>query len=274
MAKYQFPILKDEKKFEELVCDIFNCMENTDSYRNTDFQLFGVKGQEQKGIDIISSKSKTLIQCKLKDIRKTDDIIRKALYKDIDEDLLKISSIEFKFDRLIFVSTFRDDARLQEYLRIIKDKEDLAYDIYYWGWDKLSEYIEEYEYVRNKYYPEYKPKRPKSTSVKEPLPDGALGKDLAKKNYIDYLKKRYGEWKKQELAKKNETFNWAGFNKSIMNRYKAAGINYIDTRHFDDLVSYLHDRIDKTILGKVRRSRGQRNYSTFEEMQQGVEESL
>lgn len=70
MAKYQLPPLKDEKEFEEFVCDLFNIIENTNSYQNKDFQLFGVKGQNQKGIDIISSKAETLIQCKLKDLRK------------------------------------------------------------------------------------------------------------------------------------------------------------------------------------------------------------
>ena len=55
MAKYQLPPLKDEKLFEELTCDVFNFVENTTSYVNTDFQIFGVKGQNQKGIDILSN---------------------------------------------------------------------------------------------------------------------------------------------------------------------------------------------------------------------------
>ena len=95
MAKYQFPPLKDEKLFEELICDIFNHVESTDSYRNTDFQLFGVKGQNQKGVDIISSNTRTVIQCKSKDIRKSDDAIRKNLYADMEADLLRISEIDF-----------------------------------------------------------------------------------------------------------------------------------------------------------------------------------
>ena len=51
MAKYQLPPLKDEKLFEEFICDLFNVIENTNTYYNTDFQTFGVKGQNQKGID-------------------------------------------------------------------------------------------------------------------------------------------------------------------------------------------------------------------------------
>ena len=70
MAKYQLPPLKDERLFEEFTCDLFNFVENTLSYENIDFQTFGVKGQNQKGIDVFSAKTKTVIQCKLKSIKK------------------------------------------------------------------------------------------------------------------------------------------------------------------------------------------------------------
>ncbi len=42
-------------------------------------------------------------------------------------------------------------------------------------------------------------------------------------------------------------------------------MNYIDVRHFDDLASYLKSRIDGTIMGKVNKSKGIKNYSVFEE---------
>src|SRR5690554_7483113 len=48
MAKYQLPPLKDEKLFEELTCDLFNFIENTNSYENTDFQTFGRNGQRSE----------------------------------------------------------------------------------------------------------------------------------------------------------------------------------------------------------------------------------
>ena len=51
MALYQLPRLKNEKKFEEFICDLFNEIENTNSFQNTEYQNFGVKGQQQKGID-------------------------------------------------------------------------------------------------------------------------------------------------------------------------------------------------------------------------------
>ena len=116
----------------------------------------------------------------------------------------------------------------------------------------------------HKYFPKFV-KKSKPVKPKIELPDGALGKELSKKNYIDYLKKRYGDWKQIELNKKGEKFNWAAFTISLSKRYKASGINYIDVRHFDDLASYLKSRIDGTIMGKVNKSIGIRNYSVFKE---------
>lgn len=61
MSQYQLPPLKSEKQFEEFVCNLFNEIENTNDYQNTDFQTFGVKGQLQKGIDILSPRTRTVI---------------------------------------------------------------------------------------------------------------------------------------------------------------------------------------------------------------------
>jgi hypothetical protein len=262
MAKYQLPPLKDEKLFEELVCDLFNFVEKTSSYENIDFQTFGVKGQNQKGIDVFSSKTKTVIQCKLKSVGRKDDTIRKALIEDINTDLEKVKVLRIDFDKFIFVSTFRDDAVIQKYLIQIKKDQELPYHLYYWGWDTITKHIEQSDILLHKYFPMFV-KKTKQVKLKVELPDGALGKDLSKKNYIDYLKKRYGDWKQIELNKKGEKFNWASFTISLSKRYKASGLNYIDIQNFDDLVSYLQQRIDGTIMGKVNKSKNIKNYSSF-----------
>ena len=48
MSKYQFPALKDEKEFEDLINDL--C---TAKY-GIEFQVYGRKGQKQNGIDGLS----------------------------------------------------------------------------------------------------------------------------------------------------------------------------------------------------------------------------
>ncbi|MBJ7882960.1 endonuclease [Gelidibacter salicanalis] len=267
MAKYQLPALKNETEFEEFICDLFNEIENTETYTNTEFQLFGTKGQNQKGIDIFSLKTKKVIQCKLKSLKRKDELLRKEIISDIDSDLEKIKNLNFKFDRLIFTSTFRDDAKIQEYVSDLSQKSD--FNINYWGWDTISKHAEESETILKKYFPKlFK----KAKTQKIELPENSLGRDLLKKNYATYLIKRYGDWKQIELARKNEKFNWASFNKHIINKYKASGINYIHINHFENLAAYLKSRIDKTIMGKTRTNKGHRNYSTFEEHTEGITE--
>ncbi|RTZ46119.1 hypothetical protein EJ377_16685 [Chryseobacterium arthrosphaerae] len=56
------------------------------------------------------------------------------------------------------------------------------------GWDTVTKHIEQSEALLHKYFPKFV-KKSKPVKAKIELPDGALGKELSKKNYIDYLKK-------------------------------------------------------------------------------------
>ncbi len=271
MATYQLPPLKNDKQFEEFICDLFNEIENTSSYQNTDFQTSGVKGQKQGGIDILSPKTKTVIQCKVKDLRKQDEALRNSLVQDFNTDLQSAFQSGMEFERFILASTFRDDALIQRHATVLREELQKPVTFYYWGWDTLSRYAEQHDSIITKYFPKFraKPAKAPKKAVME-LPEGALGKDLLKKNYITYLIKRYGEWKQFELNNKGEKFNWASFNKHIMDRYKAAGINYIPVVCFEELCVYLQGRIEKTIFGKKKCADGHRNYSTFEEYKSGI----
>jgi hypothetical protein len=262
MAEFQLPPLASSQRFEHLICDLFNKMENDNSYTSSiDFQVFGVKGQEQKGIDIISQRAKTIIQCKVKGLKGKDDSIRKKLFLDINNDLAKVEGLGFMFERLIFASTFRDDAHIQEFLNAIKIERAYSFNVYYWGWDTITTGIEQHDEISKKYFPQFgRSKKPKSA-----LPDGALGTDLMKKNYVSHLAKRYGDWKREELKRRREKFTWAALYSHIAKRYKVPGMNHIPLNQFSDLVSYLQERIDKTIMGKSQRTKGYRSYKSFEE---------
>jgi hypothetical protein len=275
MAEYQLPPLKNERKFEEFICDLFNEIEKAENSDHIQFQLFGVKGQQQKGIDIFSPRSKTVIQCKLKDVGKNDDLIRKALIADIHTDLKKAFDLQFEINRFIFVSTFRDDSVLQEFTSKLMNEAKLPFPLYYWGWDTISKYAEQHESILAKYFDKFRPKPAKESKKKAPeLPDGALGKDLHKKNYISYLNNRYSEWKQIQFDYdgNGEKFNWASHYKSLMNKYHAAGINYIPVQYFEELAQYLKGRIDKTQFGRNQKSKGKRNYSAYAEHIEGITE--
>lgn len=200
-------------------------------------------------------------------------MIRKSLIEDIHADLKKAFDLQFDIKRFIFVSTFRDDSVLQEFTSKLQEEARLPFPLHYWGWDTLTKYAEQHESILVKYFPKFIPKAPKPPKKPVPiLPEGSLGLDLHKKNYITYLSKRYGEWKQIQFDREGngEKFNWASHNKSLMNRYHASGINYIPIAHFDELSEYLKGRIDKTIFGKSQKSKGRRNYSTIEEHTQGI----
>ena len=262
MSNYQLPPLKSAEKFEHLLCDLLNKIESSGDYkRSIDFQLYGVKGQSQNGIDIISQRSLTLVQCKQKILKGKDDSIRKKILADVNNDLLKIEGIKIPFNRLIFASTFRDDAFIQEFLIALKNERNYPFLIYYWGWDTITKYVEEHDDLIKKYFQQFGNKRP----GKSPLPEGALGNDLLRKNYATYLIRRYGDFKQAELKRRDEKFNWGALNKSIYTKYKAAGINHIPVSRFGDLVDFLQAKIDKTILGRTQKSKGGRNYSSFEQ---------
>ena len=256
MASFQLPPLKNSERFEHFVCDLFNHIDQTDSY--TEFQIFGVKGQTQKGIDIFSQRTKTVIQCKVKDVRGNPDATRQKLIAEMEKDLIKVTEYTFPFERMIFASTFRDDAVIQEHLSRLST--EYTFSISYFGWDTLSHYAENYEILLKKYFRQFGQKKSKPE-----LPDGALGTDLIKKNYINYLITRYAEWKQLELKRYGEKFSYPKFKKHLMNKYKAVGINHILLSQFEQVASYLQTRIDGTIFGKNQRAAGYRNYSTFEE---------
>lgn len=153
MPKFQLPPLKDEKLFEEFTCDLFNTIGDQVKPEPGDYQIFGVKGQNQRGIDIYSSKRTTAIQCKLKDIRKKDDQIRQQLKVDILTDVEKARKLNLEISRFIVASTFRDDTLLQEFVHQLKAGLQLPFEVYYWGWDILTRHAEQYSNILTKYFP-------------------------------------------------------------------------------------------------------------------------
>lgn len=153
MIHYQLPILKDDRQFEEFICDLFNLIAQKESVISTDYQIFGVRGQKQMGIDILSSKTQTAIQCKLKDIRKNDGETKQILMRDIERDLSLSKQLEITLDRFIFVSTFRDDTFLQQFVYNLKSKHNLSFDLCYWGWDTISRHASQHQVLLKKYFP-------------------------------------------------------------------------------------------------------------------------
>jgi len=107
-------------------------------------------------------------------------------------------------------------------------------------------------------------------SPKMNYPDSAIGADTIRKGYIDYLYGRYLEFRKADKSfcahSHSRKFLPGELHTTIAKKFKAKTF-FIHESRFEELVEYMHGRIDKTILGKRNLSRGTKNYSSFQEYQ-------
>jgi hypothetical protein len=101
--------------------------------------------------------------------------------------------------------------------------------------------------------------------VKQKYPEGCVGFDTIKANYIGHLISRYNEYKLQEVGK--EKMNYATFNAQLKKSYKippTRTIYNLPIERFEELCLDIQTRIDKTMLAR-KLGKGHKNYSTFEE---------
>ena len=96
-------------------------------------------------------------------------------------------------------------------------------------------------------------------------PSGSIGADVMKKNYVDYLIRRYYDFRKSDVSYgASRPFNHGVIHSNIASKFKAKTF-FIPEGRFDELVVYLQGRIDQTVQGRVNRKRGRRSYSSFEQ---------
>lgn len=96
-------------------------------------------------------------------------------------------------------------------------------------------------------------------------PPGCVGANLAKRNYVKYLIERYHEYREADVRfGRMAGFHYAVLFKNIEAKFKAPTY-FVPESRFEELVDYLHYRIDNTILGRVNRKRGIPNYESFDD---------
>jgi hypothetical protein len=83
--------------------------------------------------------------------------------------------------------------------------------------------------------------------------------------YVDYLVRRYNEFRKADSSFGAPSSFFPGkIHQDIAKRFRARTY-FVPETDFEDLVRYLQGRIDQTILGKRNRARGFPNYCTYPE---------
>lgn len=149
MSKYQFPPLKDEKEFESLVNDL--CVEKY----GIEFQVYGRKGQKQRGIDGLSfSKDETQIvyQCKNKIIARDDKKIQAELLEDIENEAESASAEFQSINTFIFANSFKQDTVLQD--KAIDLTNQYGFTVIVWSWEEIEGLLEKHLNIAKQYYPE------------------------------------------------------------------------------------------------------------------------
>jgi len=95
-------------------------------------------------------------------------------------------------------------------------------------------------------------------------PVDSIGADTIKKGYIDYLIKRYFDYRQADASYGSfRPFSRAEIHSTIQRKFKAKTF-FIHVSRFEELCDYIKSRVDQTILGRNNRSRGIPNYDAFE----------
>lgn len=95
-------------------------------------------------------------------------------------------------------------------------------------------------------------------------PAESIGADTIKKGYIDYLIKRYFDYRQADASYGSfRPFSHAEIHTTIQRKFKAKTF-FIHVSRFAELCDYIKSRVDQTILGRNNRSRGIPNYDLFE----------
>ncbi|MCF8242579.1 MAG: HNH endonuclease [Melioribacteraceae bacterium] len=110
-------------------------------------------------------------------------------------------------------------------------------------------------------------KNVKSTKAKKSkYPEGCIGYENLKANYVSYLITRYHECKEYEVGKAQ--MNYAMFSSHLKKQFKIGKtrtIYNVPVERFDELAAYIQSRILKTKLGNILNSRNQKIFSSFQE---------
>lgn len=144
---YELPIPKSPEIFENLVCDLANSL-----YNSTSFNLYGRKGQSQKGIDIISNELNIFIQCKLRTLNLNKRETKINFLNEIINDINNILSNGFKPSKIIIATTIENDTLIQDYLNTSLLFNNIGCIVEMWSWTKISSEIFLFNNIVNKYY--------------------------------------------------------------------------------------------------------------------------
>jgi hypothetical protein len=99
-------------------------------------------------------------------------------------------------------------------------------------------------------------------------PAGSVGASVQMKNFLDYLIKRYYDYRKADTSfaafSQSQRFHHGEIRTSIQSKFKAKTF-FVPESQFEQECAYIKARIDRTILGKRNKGQGSSQLSSFED---------
>jgi hypothetical protein len=107
----------------------------------------------------------------------------------------------------------------------------------------------------------------RKTVVVNKYPDGCIGADIIRANYVSYLVSRYQEYKRDDVGPVEMIYPI--FHSNLKSKFKVGKtrtIYHIPINRFEEVIEYIQMRINGTRLAKINKGKSQfRNYQSFGE---------
>lgn len=277
MSKFHYEIPANEADFEELVCDLFNAIHDTDT-----FQLYRRRGDAQFGIDIYSLQLSTVIQCKKKDPGRKVTSIREELIADLETSVAQALRLPFEFKTFILASTTTKFTQVEDSAAELSLRH--PFNVKFVAWPQIEKEIHRFDEIRSKHFPHLAqpPKQarvnfdargsiftsepvyvstPKAPKIVRLPVAGTIGAEpLVKSSIIERFNK-LGDERKKRFGKSAYGVMYKNFKSDFKIRKQewtciwdwpvatATNIRY-----------YLDDKYGNTIAGRIQRAREKKDY--------------
>jgi hypothetical protein len=113
-------------------------------------------------------------------------------------------------------------------------------------------------------------KVPPKSNARRPSAQGTIGSDMLRKSYISYLVRCYNDFIK--IGRKSfgdvRNVSYSFLSTRIIQVFKASA-NDLPLGRFDEVVMFVTQYIDGSIVGRYNRSKSSRSYESFEEFASG-----
>lgn len=106
---------------------------------------------------------------------------------------------------------------------------------------------------------------PRKRSKQMAYPEGTIGADVSKRNYLRYLTKQYNDFREADARfGASRPFHYSVIHKNIESEF-GSPTYHLPVQLFERLAEYVQGRIDNSILGRNNRRNGIPNFKSFDE---------